>query len=451
MCQQLVTNPTSNSIHRMDITLLVCNVSYALLHIHVTFPFLYSLSRNTINPSTASVLLTSLDSNQSLTSFAAPHCEGRQDLQSSVKSKMRANRERKQAAYRAAKAEGEDAKAAWNRSKLMVIGEGKAGKTATVRSLLNKTFDEEWKSTVGVELSRSTTGKINAWTPDAQKERFTVSLLSTLALSHFRNASPPKALTKDKHGTVQSRASASPSPTTSAGPTKGSAMKRKEQQGESEMGKKKRGTEGEGSVEEEVTLAYEEKLFVDAQSNVDAIKMTIWDYGGQAVFYTLHHLFLSKFGVYLLVFDLRKLSKRGKKGSGRDGHGGEPADEFITFWLNSVKLHAPGAPVLLVGTFADEVDSKEELALVNRKVEEMTEERFPQIQRLPKGNLRFHAVDNRSASGIGGLRKAIEVALSDQEYVRFKVPVKWMKCLDKMMEIKDNWVPFKTVHEIGKR
>ena len=36
--------------------------------------------------------------------------------------------------------------------------------------------------------------------------------------------------------------------------------------------------------------------------------ITAWDYGGQSVFYALHHLFLTRYGVYLVVFNLEHLS-----------------------------------------------------------------------------------------------------------------------------------------------
>ena len=65
------------------------------------------------------------------------------------------------------------------------------------------------------------------------------------------------------------------------------------------------------------------------------------DYGGQKVFYSLHHLFLTKNGVYLLIFDLRQVLDSDA----------ENAFAYLSFWLNVVWLHAPNTPVLLVGTF----------------------------------------------------------------------------------------------------
>ncbi|GBG33995.1 Leucine-rich repeat serine/threonine-protein kinase 2 [Hondaea fermentalgiana] len=64
------------------------------------------------------------------------------------------------------------------------------------------------------------------------------------------------------------------------------------------------------------------------------IIFTIWAYAGQDVFYALHHIFLTREGDLLI--------KR------------EKAVQYLSFWLNSIKLHAPTAPNILVGTHYDE-------------------------------------------------------------------------------------------------
>lgn len=53
------------------------------------------------------------------------------------------------------KALTEDQNGPWRRSKLMVIGQGRAGKSATVRSLLGQTFEPNLPSTVGAHVSQS--------------------------------------------------------------------------------------------------------------------------------------------------------------------------------------------------------------------------------------------------------------------------------------------------------
>eukprot|EP00924_Labyrinthula_sp_SR-Ha-C_P012471 snap_masked-scaffold_10-processed-gene-7.5-mRNA-1 protein AED:1.00 eAED:1.00 QI:0/0/0/0/1/1/3/0/597 len=65
----------------------------------------------------------------------------------------------------------------------------------------------------------------------------------------------------------------------------------------------------------------------------------ISDFGGQEVFYSLYHLFLSERGVYILVFNLNKAKEE---------------DLYkIRFWLNTIEKYSPKAPFFIVGTFLD--------------------------------------------------------------------------------------------------
>ena len=39
----------------------------------------------------------------------------------------------------------------------------------------------------------------------------------------------------------------------------------------------------------------------------EAINFSVWDYGGQEIFATLHHLFLSRYGIYPILFNILHL------------------------------------------------------------------------------------------------------------------------------------------------
>lgn len=55
----------------------------------------------------------------------------------------------------------------------------------------------------------------------------------------------------------------------------------------------------------------------------------------------MHHVFLTRYGVYLLAFDMREALGNP-----------EQAVSNLKCWLNSVELHAPDAPVVLVVSFS---------------------------------------------------------------------------------------------------
>lgn len=138
---------------------------------------------------------------------------------------------------------------------------------------------------------------------------------------------------------------------------------------------------------------------------------TIWDYGGQKVFYSLHNLFLSSQGIYLVVFDMRTLLED------------EEAQSSLFFWLNSVKLHAPEAPMFLVGTFLDHVEYNRVID-INSHLQEFSN-RFPRIVKL-NGGL-FFPLNNREGQGAKDLQNEVEATALKQEYVQQLVLVRWTK------------------------
>ena len=88
------------------------------------------------------------------------------------------------------------------------------------------------------------------------------------------------------------------------------------------------------------------------------ITFSLWDYGGQDVFLSLHHLFLTRFGVYVVVFDMTLLA--GGRLSGGTAEGAK-AMRTIRFWLSTIAVHSQRqgeaggtAPIVLVGTHKDD-------------------------------------------------------------------------------------------------
>ena len=98
--------------------------------------------------------------------------------------------------------------------------------------------------------------------------------------------------------------------------------------------------------EEVARLISEAAQFDTTADQADAITFSAWDFGGQRVFYALHHAFLSRYGCYVLVFRMDAMMLDGRRGE---------CLAYVRNWLRSVSLHAKGAPVILVGTHKDAV------------------------------------------------------------------------------------------------
>ncbi|CAM9585483.1 unnamed protein product [Scytosiphon promiscuus] len=88
------------------------------------------------------------------------------------------------------------------------------------------------------------------------------------------------------------------------------------------------------------------------------LQVSIWDFAGQADYYSSHQLFLTKGALYLLVVDLRAFSKEMLE-SGVDNftdpHG------RIYWWLEMLYMRVPGAAIALVGTHVDLMEREDAL------------------------------------------------------------------------------------------
>jgi GTPase SAR1 family protein len=104
----------------------------------------------------------------------------------------------------------------------------------------------------------------------------------------------------------------------------------------------------------------------------------------------------------------------------------EQALEFLTFWINSIRLHASEAPFLLVGTRKDTVSSPEQ----HKRIDEILScdlqlDRICKLVSNVKEDLLFFPIDNTvGAQGdptITELRSAIEQAVLDDGKVNIEV------------------------------
>ncbi|GBG31361.1 Ras-related protein Rab-14, partial [Hondaea fermentalgiana] len=170
------------------------------------------------------------------------------------------------------------------------------------------------------------------------------------------------------------------------------------------------------------------------------IIFTIWDYAGQDVFYALHHIFLTREGgVFMVVFDMQELLIKQ-----------DQAVEYLSFWLNSIKLHAPTAPIILVGTHYDQasidVNEVDDILVENLPVHE-NENIVPNSI----ASLSFFPIDNMSPepNRASELRAAVEASASSLETVSRKISLRWLKVLDDLLKLDRDHVPFDTAQELA--
>eukprot|EP01040_Poterioochromonas_malhamensis_P014488 gene14488-biopygen3313 len=120
---------------------------------------------------------------------------------------------------------------------------------------------------------------------------------------------------------------------------------------------------------DEVDLHYRKLQEVDTASSY---KLLLVDFGGQSIFNVLHGFFMSRYGVYVVVFDMELFL------SG-DAAGRESCRKELKFWLNSITMHTCGstagrgktATVAIVGTRGDKVMKEEDHEKISSQLKDM--------------------------------------------------------------------------------
>ena len=114
-------------------------------------------------------------------------------------------------------------------------------------------------------------------------------------------------------------------------------------------------------VEDDGATAHEDITLDDGDDDLDGVTLGVWDYGGQAVFQVIQHLYMPRVGIYTLVFNMEDLVSEAPEVRKKN------ALHYLNFWLHSIETHAvyqkDGSgisadlqypPVLLVGTHLGE-------------------------------------------------------------------------------------------------
>ncbi|EGD82869.1 hypothetical protein PTSG_03500 [Salpingoeca rosetta] len=177
------------------------------------------------------------------------------------------------------------------------------------------------------------------------------------------------------------------------------------------------------------------------------VTFKVFDLGGQSTFYIFHPFFLTEYAVYLLVFSMEDLLHQDESKRAETW-------EFLEHWLSSLHLHAKGAPVLIVGTHADKIDERKQhegisCGIYNRLCHNAA---FPSVLYNGKNGLWFWPVDNTKSKHdpmIKDLRQTISSTAVAQEYVNQQVAVPYLHLYDRLNAIAlDEKRPLLTFDEV---
>ncbi|XP_053379678.1 uncharacterized protein LOC123527054 [Mercenaria mercenaria] len=171
--------------------------------------------------------------------------------------------------------------------------------------------------------------------------------------------------------------------------------------------------------------------------------LSLWDFAGQNVFYATHQVFFSRRAVYLLVTNISKhIDDTVDDDPWHTDCRGEAKcriAEYIDFWLNSIHEFCSneeddGPPIILVGTFADQLKMDISPDDAFSKLREFLVDKVASCHLTTEDFL----IDNTTEDGtIQSLKKHIFDEASKQGYWGEDIPAKWVTLEDNLIRLKE--------------
>jgi GTPase SAR1 family protein len=394
----------------------------------------------------------------------------------------------------------------WNRSKIMIVGAGRAGKTALTRSMTGETFDEHLTSTIGInafscdvkemgammdgeqswkkheenpgdktaklleraivrDLKGKKSNKSNKTAAEEKEEKSklennnnnnkpierqeSVGLLSPIRKYFSDKLVPPslyERIASDEDPELFER----------------SRTKSKEYN--YDYKDFERAIKPEEIDQEEIVrcLAEDTKLLHSKYT------VSIYDYGGQSIFDSIHPFFLTKYGLYVIVFDLRELVSLPDKTPEVYEKEKQRCLSTILFWLNAISIHSfdeqrrEMAPIFIVGSRKDYVKHPKQHEDISKLLFNVfhNHRAWPFIIPNKKGKGRrgattlcFYPVDNRHGKddrAVTELTSSMETEIEKSWFVNKELPLVWLKAIDRMKCLSQSSLSYSGVLTVAK-
>jgi GTPase SAR1 family protein len=197
--------------------------------------------------------------------------------------------------------------------------------------------------------------------------------------------------------------------------------------------------------------------YLGEQSAIESkFVISVFDFGGQSVFNVIHPFFLTRFGVYVITFNMEWLS------SSTDPAIRDECIRYMSFWLNSVIIHTQTekgeiAPIIFVGTRKDLINTPAEHQAIstflydtfcNSLAWSYVIENKGAEGPFGKANLCFFPVNNKLGNQDPTVQKLlvlVEETIDKSNYVHVERPLSWFQVLD---NFKSKNVPYLEYSEV---
>jgi GTPase SAR1 family protein len=337
----------------------------------------------------------------------------------------------------------------------MIVGAGRAGKTALTRSITGEPFLSQLESTIGInELrcdvqnvrlsSANDQGAGNNWAKYEEKSNFLDSAIAKgLKLKPTASDNTTPSITNVALNEPQKKNDRVLSaPLAVASQQNGRTTMNEERVDNYDEADKEKRISVESINEEEIMKC----LADDIQLLNSKYILSIYDYGGQNVFNVIHPFFLTSYGVYLVVFNMPQLA------SSSTQREQEECLEYLRFWVNSIAIHSFDAkrqeiaPIFFIGTRKDIISLPKEHEIIaklltssfqNHKIWPFVIPNHHGIGNKGNTTFPFFPVDNTLGIQdivIQQLLTKMEKTIEVSYYSNLEIPLIWLKAIDKMKE-----------------
>jgi len=140
-----------------------------------------------------------------------------------------------------------------------------------------------------------------------------------------------------------------------------------------------------------------------------SLLLNVWDFGGQEIYRATHQFFLTKRSLYLVVWNALL--------EGEQGH--------LDYWLNTIRMLAPNAPVLLVATYSDELTS--DLKVAHYQAD------YPQIVQVVQ-------VSSKTGAGIDELKQIVAKYAAKLPLIGQPWPTSWIEVEQELLANSEHYI-----------
>jgi small GTP-binding protein len=145
--------------------------------------------------------------------------------------------------------------------------------------------------------------------------------------------------------------------------------------------------------------------------NDQSIKLGLWDFGGQEIYYATHQLFLTRHTLYILVLNSRV----------------EEEENRVEYWLKIIETFGGNSPILIVGNKSDQQPLD-----INRKA---LISKYPTIKGI-------FEVSCLTGEGIDRLRNFIKQNILSLPHIGDKIPKRWFEIKAALADLNEDYIAY---------